>query len=135
MEMYSVGIAAVGVALLVTLLFVLSGSRGPWGSAWTLFLVLFLALWLTGLFINPVGPVHWGIAWIPLIFVGFLLAILFMAVTPGDGRRRLKDKKIVDGSDAQTDAEIAGATLGLFFWMLILLLITAIIIGSIVRVY
>ena len=136
MEMYSIGIAAVVVALLFTLLFVLSGSRGPWDSAWTLFLVLFLALWATGLFINPLGPVYWGIAWVPLISVGLLLAILFMAVTPSRRRRRLKDSKIVEVKNPEdADTALAGITLGLFFWLLILLFLVAIIIGSIVRVY
>lgn len=136
MEMYSVGIAAVVVALLFTCLFLLFGSRGPWNSAWTLFLVLFLSLWAAGLFIHPMGPVYWGVAWVPLIFIGLLLAILLMAVTPGGRRRRLKDSKIVEVKNPEeTDAALAGITLGLFFWLLILLFIIAIIIGSIVRVY
>ena len=136
MEMYSVGIAAVVLALLFTCLFLLFGSRGPWNSGWTLFLVLFLALWTAGLFIDPMGPVYWGIAWVPLIFIGLVLAILFLAVTPEDRRRRLKDSKIVEVKDPkETGAALAGITIGLFFWLLILLFIIAIVIGSVVRVY
>jgi hypothetical protein len=136
MAMYSAIIAAIGVALVLTILFVMVGTRGPWGSAWTLFLVLFLAMWVTGLYVTPVGPVYWGVAWVPIIFAGVLFSILLIAVMPdvGKSRRRLKNGKIESANrqsnlSTANSMEITSTTIGSFFWILIMLFTIAIIVG------
>jgi hypothetical protein len=135
--MYSAIIAAIGVALVLTILSVVLGSRGPWGTAWTLFLVLFLAMWVAGLYVSPVGPVYWGIAWVPIIFAGILFAILLVAVMPdaGRNRRRLRNGKIESGNkdlSGLDSPEITSTTLGGFFWILIMLFTIAIIVGLVI---
>jgi hypothetical protein len=136
MAMYSAIIAAIGVALVVTILFVVLGMRGPWGSAWTLFLFLFMAMWVTGLYVSPVGPVYWGIAWVPIIFAGILFSILLIAVMPDASRnkRRLRNGKLEnenrDANISDPDsAEINSTAIGSFFWILIMLFTLAIIVG------
>jgi hypothetical protein len=140
MAIYSAFAGAIGVALVLTILFVLLGSRGPWGSIWALFLVLFLALWATALFVNPIGPAFWGIPWIPIIFAGILFAVLLFAVMPDAGRSRKhlgkkKPGQIPDSEVNDVDLETSVAVIGGFFWLLILLFIIAIIVGLTVKVY
>jgi hypothetical protein len=138
MAMYSAIIAAIGVALVLTILFVILGIRGPWGSAWTLFLVLFLAIWVTGLYVSPVGPVYWGIAWIPIIFAGILFSILLIAVMPDASRNRRRLKNGIENESKETNlsdidsTEITSTTIGGFFWILIMLFTLAIIVGLVV---
>jgi hypothetical protein len=139
MGMYSAIMAAIGVALVLTILFVALGTRGPWRAAWTLFLVLFLAMWATGLYVSPVGPVYWGIAWVPIIFAGILFSVFLIAVMPDAGRikRRSRNSKVEtankDANLTNLDStEITSATIGGFFWILIILFTIAIIIGLVI---
>jgi hypothetical protein len=111
------------------------GMRGPWGSLWSLFLFLFLALWVIGLYINPIGPVYWGISWVPIIFAGILFAILFIAIAPTvNDSTTLRDKqgKVIEPDSMDTrmkTREHAYAATGSFFWVLMALFVMAIIFG------
>jgi hypothetical protein len=123
--MYSGLVAALVISSLLTLISVfLLKRKGPWGSAWTLFLVVFLTLWAVSIYIAPVGPIYQGVAWAPLVIAGVLLTILLIASMPGANQWR--DESI------QTDSRqksVPKKNTSRLFWVLIFLLAMAVMIG------
>ncbi|HKK93457.1 MAG TPA: hypothetical protein VJ925_08470 [Longimicrobiales bacterium] len=123
-------LTAFAVGLLIVFLFGgLLGRRGPWvregswsGVFW-FFLIVFLGAWAVGAWTTPIGPVVSGVAWVPFLFgalvFGFLLAGL------SEPRPR-----VVTPAEAAAETE-AQAIVGAFFWILVILLAVAIIVGSI----
>ncbi|QSE95895.1 hypothetical protein [Fulvivirga lutea] len=112
-------------ALLITAISGLAfKTHGPWGSYWPSFLLTFLFIWVVSLWTEPVGPVYYGVSWVPIIFAGVIMAILLAAVTPPQLRRQrkiiLKDNK----EDRNPGTAIA---LGILFWVVIIILIVGII--------
>lgn len=126
-------LAALLVAMLITIVSVsLFRRRGPWGSGWTMFLILFLALWAVSLYVRSFGPVYLGVAWFPIIIVGILLALLFAAVLPDANQWRdesLRESKT--GRISKDDSEKGSAKAGKLYWVLIIFLVVSIIIGMI----
>jgi len=130
---------AVALALVLTVLFIAFRSRGPWGAIWTVFLFLFLAMWASELYVMPLGPVRWGVAWVPIIFSGVLLTILLIALTPDVGtRRRMKDGRLrnvmreVDPNyHPEDDSRIitTSSGIGVFFWVIVVVFILVVIVG------
>lgn len=113
------------------------GRRGPWGTFWTFLLVLFFAAWAGSLWLQPIGPVFWGYAWLPLLFWVFIVALL-ISVAAGEDRStsRYDQTSKTDATKTNatrtevTEAEAGTAVaLGLFFWILLGFLIVAILIG------
>jgi hypothetical protein len=105
-------------ALLIGALIVFSISlafrtKGPWGSLLWFFIVVSLFAWVAGVWLRPYGPVWFGVGWIPIIFVGFLVAFLLTAVSPRDPPFFYKSKK------ESVAAENQKADLDVFFWILI----------------
>lgn len=98
-------------------------SRGPWGSAWTFWLVIFLGIWAASLWVYPSGPIAYGVSWLPLLFVGFFFAVLLAAAIPP--RRRTPE---VD-EEAYTEIPRESRALGVFFWLLVLIMVIAIALG------
>lgn len=116
------------LALLIGLIFYYGfKSRGPWGSFWTFFLVIFFGIWIAALWVNPVGPIYWGVAWLDLIFVGILLALILAAASP------LKKKDFEDPEAKVTTERYnhTGAVVGAFFWIMLLFFVLAVIAGFI----
>ena len=94
------------------------GRPGPFGGFMWFFLVVFLAAWAIGVWAEPVGPVMWDIAWVPILFGALFVALLLAAVPPLPGR-----------PVEATAPEAVGATaaLGLFFWLMLGLLVISIL--------
>lgn len=140
METFGGVLAAIFIAVLIAAIFYYGfSSRGPWGSFWTFFLVLLLVIWAASLWTRPVGPVYWGVAWVPLFFVGLIFALLLAAIPTADStpeEEELVDREVVvEDPDIQRrrEAEVASAAaIGWIFWVFILILFTAIIIGYVV---
>jgi len=113
-------IAALVVGL--AMVFVISlafGTKGPWGNLLWFFIVVALFAWVGGVWFRPYGPVWYGAGWLPIIFVGFLVAMLLAAASPRHRRKRLaaKEKSIAaEESETAVDA---------FFWILIVILVLA----------
>jgi hypothetical protein len=73
--------------------------------------------------------VYLGIAWVPIIIAGILLAVLLAAAIPDTNRdQSLRDTQSSKVSQAD-EQDVRNTSVGRFFWILILLMITAIIIG------
>lgn len=114
------------IALIIASIFYYGlGRRGPWGAFWAFLLILFFAGWAGSLWIAPAGPVLWGYAWLPIIFWVFMVALIIAVATPSDRPVEYDETT----SEPSTGEAGAAAALGLFFWILLALLVAAILIG------
>lgn len=82
--------------------------RRPW-SFWTLLGVLFLAGLTISLWVQPVGPVVYGFAWLPVVTGAFLIVLLMLAL----GTRPPETR-----GDAEPAARVEGAA-SIFLWFLV----------------
>jgi len=101
-------------------------THGPWNSFFWFFVVIFLFSWGGGSWIAPFGPTGWGVAWMPIVFMGVFMALLLTAVTPRTGRSRTRstDQAAMPskgGAKAIEKTEVVAAV-DFFFWALILVL-------------
>ncbi|MES2515839.1 MAG: hypothetical protein V4580_16920 [Bacteroidota bacterium] len=118
---YSVVFVALITAFLLTLLFSRSFSnKGPFGGLLLFFLIIFLSTWSGQLWIHPVTKPIWGVDWGLLIFTAIIVAVM-MAALSAPVSKPTKDEPAVN--------QEAGIALGLFFWILIILLIVAVASG------
>jgi len=109
----SLVLAATAIAILV------KGLRyRPGRPVWSLFLLLFFGIWAGGLWMAPVGPTHFGITWLPFVLIGVLLSVLVVALSPQTHRSHQQELEL--------EREVV-VGIGLFFWVLIGVLITAIV--------
>jgi hypothetical protein len=132
--MYLNIVAALVVALVITAISVALGRRGPWGSVWTFFLVMFLSLWIVAIYIRASGPVYFGIAWTPIFVAGILFALLLAAALPDANHWRdeiLRDSDTGKVVELNNEPNLSIKPLGKFFWVLIILMVVAIIVGMI----
>lgn len=119
-------------AALIALMFTVSsaiflGRRGPWGSMWTFFLVLFLALAMVSIYVVPIGPVYWGIAWMPIVIAGVIVTVLLIAAMPHPVHKGGRAEQ--DRDDVNDTPDFPVTPVGRFFWVLIILFVIAIIVG------
>lgn len=125
-------IIALLVAVMLSGIFALSTWRGSRrsGIIW-LFLVLFLASWAGGIWLRPFGTETQDLRWLGFLIIGLIVA-LFLSLRPSPnnfrgGRRETLDmlERIKQEEEIQT---VTFVTLSIFFWVLIVLLILAIIV-------
>ena len=125
---YSGLFAAALIALVLTVASVFFlGRKGPWGSMWTFFLVLFLTLSTVSIYVAPIGPVYWGIAWIPIVVAGIIVTLLLMAAMPHPVHKDARGDS--DASEVYAKPDFPVTPVGRFFWVLVILFVIAIIIG------
>lgn len=123
-------VIALILALLLTLLITRGfRRRGPWPAVWPLLVLILLASWAGGMWIQPFGPVIWGVSLLPFAIVAGLVALFFVAIPrqpheqdEGDDRLVLVTKK------EQYEREHKDFVLGWLFWVLALLLMLSIIV-------
>ena len=121
----------IGLTLLIALAFTyLFRVRGPWGTFWTFFLVILLAVLVADIWIDPIGPYYRDVYWLPPLVVGILFALILAAASPGK-----KDRKRVDqeGEEYKGD-KVAFIALGVFFWFLLILLLVLAVTGLIFEI-
>ncbi|HKK77991.1 MAG TPA: hypothetical protein VJ933_00125 [Phaeodactylibacter sp.] len=113
---------AIIIAFLLALLVSgLTKSKGPWDNFWALFFVLALSIWVASLWITPIGPRWYGVAWADLLIVGTLLVLLIASTSEASQRyrRRYSDEEEVD-IVAESKKDTTAITLfGVFFWIFI----------------
>lgn len=123
MDFYSALISFL-IALIITVIFFYGfRSRGPWGNFWTFFLVMFLVIWAGALWLTPIGPTWLDVAWVPIIILGIVLAIIMAASTPPERPTRI----VVNEPEPEPERE--PAIVGMFFWVSIIVLAAVIIYG------
>ena len=115
------------IALVITAVFALGfNNKGPWGTIWAFFLIIFLAVWAATLWFTPHGPFVWGIAWIPVTIVGIVIALIISSAVPPSNRETIQHKRKLDPEVKQKGKV---STYSVYFWMVLLLLVIAIIVG------
>lgn len=125
---YNAIIAALAVAFLLTILFsVLLRNKGPWGGLWVVFIIIFLASWAANLWISPIGPQVAGVSFVPLIIVGLIIAVILAAVSRPVTRN--KSPKIEAEQQEPPKEAVNAVTVGVFYWVLLVILIFTIIGG------
>ena len=94
------------------------------------FLILFLATWAGGIWIGPLGPSFRGMHWLPYVLVAIAVGFLLAAVAPRRAPRgRIETLEMLEEIEQERKLEkLTFISLGLFFWMAIFVLITAIIV-------
>jgi len=80
--------------------------------------------------VKPFGPPLWGIYWLPFLFSGLIVALLFAVSAPQQPpRSRRETLKMLDRIRRDEGLKKATyITLSFFFWVLLFVLIAAIII-------
>lgn len=117
-----------GIALILTIIFTkLLRIKGPWGSFWTFFSIVLLAILATDLWIAPVGPYYEDIYWLPPLVVGVIIAILLAATSPPHERKLTKAKEPF--YQVVKDEHPGVIALGVFFWFLMFLMLVIVIAG------
>lgn len=117
-------------------------SAAAWGVILFLFVILFLGIWAGGVWIEPFGPEAWGVAWLPFLFVGLILALVVAAAappvrrTPTTGRAATRQVGPVGSGPGSEPApekarherqgEALAVSFGVFFWLLVGLFVLAV---------
>lgn len=92
--------------------------KGPWGKLWSFILVLFLIIWASELWVTPMGPTWQDVAWLPLLIVGIVTALLLAALSPRMPRK---------GTPQNIPPTYYGT--GIFYWIFVFTIIIIIIAG------
>lgn len=131
MEAVAEFIGALVIALIIGALFYYGFKRrGPW-AFWVFLLILFFTAWAGSFWIEPAGPLIWGFAWLPIFFWVFIVALVIAAAGETSATSRYERTTDVETTDREiTESEAgAAAAFGIFFWVLLGILLAAIIIG------
>lgn len=107
--------AAAGAFLITMLFAAIFRPRGawPWPSLLMFFAVVLLAGWAAQLWIDPFGPTLLEVAWVPMLFVGLLVGLIWAALPPV----------------APVGYESAGAVaIEIFIWLAFVALLIAVIV-------
>lgn len=118
----------ISLAAIITFVFTkLLRVRGPWGSFWTFFSVIILAILAADLWIEPVGPYYGDIYWLPPLIVGLIIAILLAATSPP----AKPIKKLKEPLNELVEQQSKAIALGTFFWFLLILMLLLVVFGFI----
>jgi small-conductance mechanosensitive channel len=124
-------IFAVIVALVLSLIVVRGLQKGrPWPGFLLAVLFIFLAAWAGGIWISPFGPALWEQAVLPFVVAG-LVAALIIAAVPIAGREETGVELTREEREKHERTPSPMATIGVFFWILIVVLALAILLGYI----
>ena len=119
------------IGVLLTLAFAgVTRRRGGTGAIWLFFLIVFLVSWAAGVWIRPVGPLVYDTYWIPAVVVGLIVALLIVTLIPA--RPEPMDLAVGDVAEAERETAEGALALGITFWILVLLLVVAIVVGYVI---
>ena len=103
---------ALVIGLVVVAIFSYGLRRpGPWGGFLWFFLLVFLGAWAIGVWAEPVGPVAWGVAWVPILLAAVLIALVVAAMPP------------IEARPVEPVETAAPPSIGAFFWLLVFFLV------------
>jgi amino acid permease len=123
---------ALAVSLFLTVVFAVIGrqARTP-ARVIVFFLVVFLGAWAGGIWITPVGPSILGVYWLSFFAAGLLFALVLEAVAAFSVRPAETPSGHIQ-EDKKAEREIESA-LGAFFWVLLVMFVSAIVLGYLSR--
>lgn len=119
-------------ALLTWVFSIVFKNPGPWNSFWVFLTVLLLAMFGFILWVPPLGPIWYDIAWVDALLFGLILALLLGATS--EGRKKdipLDDRGEVDLVRAAQSEISTGKVNGLFFWTFMFVMALIILFGLI----
>lgn len=117
---------ALVVALVVSSIFAFGfRRRGLWPRFWLFFLVVFLFTWAGGIWLHPIGPTIKGVFWIPFLLIALLIALFLAAAVP---RSHIQSRTSESPDLKKARRSEVNAFLGVFFWILVMILIAAIVV-------
>ncbi len=123
---------ALAVALMLSLflapLLRWRGERSGIADALFLFVLLFLFAWMAGVWVQPIGPMVYEVYWLPFVAAGLLYVLVLLALLPPAYHRRRRDVNL-ETPEAAREPEAKAAIFGIFFWVLALALLIAIVAG------
>lgn len=129
--LFALIVAAVLSVVLVGLFGWRHPARADRGAAgFFLFLTVFLVAWGVGAWMTPFGPALWGAYWVPFLIIGLFVALAIAAAVPGRRDRDLPHARPSTEVERVAEAEDAAAGVaifGLFFWVLAIVALIAII--------
>jgi hypothetical protein len=96
-------------------LFYVSGVREG-GTIWPVFLLLFLVIWVGGLWVQPFGPPVVGVYWLPFVMVAIFAGLFWAAMPPPPWRHR-EQPVVAARQEEERTAAVLG--LGILFWVLL----------------
>ncbi|MFO7866233.1 MAG: hypothetical protein R6V02_05400 [Candidatus Aminicenantes bacterium] len=113
-------------ALAVSLIFAYGfRRRGLWPGFLLFFLIVFLFTWAGGVWVTPFGPEYAGVQWLPFLIVALIISFLIAAaIPPAYTRPRTSESKDLREARAQEVSRF----LGIFFWILVVILLVAVIV-------
>jgi hypothetical protein len=97
-----------------------------------LFSVFFLLVLAGGLWIGPLGPPLWGGHWLPFLVVGLAIALLLLAATAWPTQAAPPRQPLPSTTEEQLIATTAATAFGIVFWILLVLLVIAAIVGLLI---
>jgi hypothetical protein len=109
-------------------------NTGPWSGFWIFFFLLFFVSLGAGQWAAPLGPVAWGYYWVPGLFAAIIFALVLAAVSPAPPlSRKINNSQtgnnITTAKTGEEGAAAAVAVFGIFFWILMIILIMGAIAG------
>ncbi len=124
---------ALAIAIILTMIFMPQWRKyqpsgtlaGLAGFLW-FFVLIFLASWLGGVWIPPVGPSIWGVYWFPFLMMGLLFALLLAAAAP-PRRPRPKHITLENAREAPAMEETTFMVINLFYRVLLIALLVGIL--------
>ncbi len=119
-------VAFIAAAVVVALFSLVLRRTGPWAGVGWFFLVVFLGAWAAGVWTTPVGPMAVGIAWLPFAMGALVLALLIAALSRPEPRSA-PSSDLDRRADEGVEATLA---VGAFFWVVVTLLVTLIVVGT-----
>jgi Ca2+/Na+ antiporter len=129
-------LVSLAVALLVCVIFALvtRSSVRRTGFGW-FFLFVFIATWAGGVWLRPFGPTWGEIRWLQFLIVGLLVALLFALFAPLKAPRgRHETLAQLQAIARQKEVQKATyVTLGIVFWVVLVILVAAIVIRYVGR--
>lgn len=116
---------AMTIALMITIVFAVAfKTRGPWGSVWAFFLIIFLAVWAASLWVNPAGPEVFGYSLIPIALVGVIFALIIASSVSTGSQAEIKSPS---SDPSLRKSNFSGFSV--YFWLTLLMLSIIIIFG------
>lgn len=121
---------ALFIAIVLAALFVFAFGWGRsdtdqgWPALLFFFLIVWMGAWALGPWVTPFGPLFWGVPVLTFFFIALLFALVLAAAVPARSRRPYPA-----GGPSRVDEEARAAALGfgVFFWVLLLVLLVALV--------
>lgn len=120
------------IALLITLFFIHGlKNKGPWGTSWSFFTVLLLAMISAKLWFTPYGPHRNDVYWLPPILEGIIAASLLALATIRPPAPRIRSHELTREINRMNEniARSRAVYMKRLFWILVIILLMFSIIG------